>query len=98
VGKAFEREQVELLKDRERRVRIRCPLCGWEPDGKPYWGCEKCYAVFDTFKTRAHCPNAFKAPSDPGYCNNSWHETQCIGCHRMSPHDDWYAEEDDGEG
>jgi hypothetical protein len=97
MGKAYERDEALLLRDRHKRVRIRCPLCGWEPDGKPYWGCEKCFASFDTFKTRAHCPNSFLPSTDAGYCDNRWDETQCIACQRMSPHDDWYVEDDDDD-
>ena len=62
--------------------RIRCPLCTWEPDGRDYWGCEMCGAIFDTFVTRAHCPE----------CPNSWRETVCIRCHQMSSHDEWYVD------
>jgi hypothetical protein len=71
-----------------KQVRIRCPICGWQPDGKPYWGCEKCHTqAFDTFKTHAHCPNP--------ECGNSWTFTQCIACHERSPHEDWYVEIDE---
>ena len=68
------------------RMRIRCPRCGWIPDGKKHWVCELCYAQFDTFKTRARCPNE--------ECGNSWTETQCPKCHQFSPHEEWYVEED----
>lgn len=70
-------------RQRGRGPRIRCPRCEWEPDGNPYWQCERCLVSFDTFKTRAHCPN----------CPNHWYRTQCIACGAMSPHDDWYTEE-----
>jgi hypothetical protein len=77
-------ESDESTKKKQRR--IRCPLCGWQPDGKPYWGCEKCFATFDTFKTHAHCPNQ--------KCGNSWSYTQCIACNRQSPHEEWYENEE----
>ena|SRR5688500_9340100 len=67
------------------RVKIRCPLCAWKHDWKAHWGCELCGAVFDTFRTRAHCP-------DPT-CGNSWKLTWCPKCHRPSPHEDWYVHE-----
>ena len=70
-------------RKRDRSPKIRCPLCKWQPDGKPYWQCERCLTSFDTFKTRARCPA----------CPNRWHLTQCIACHKMSPHDDWYTDE-----
>jgi hypothetical protein len=65
---------------RSPKKRIRCPKCDWEPDGKPYWECEICLILFDTFATRARCPN----------CDNRWLETQCIRCHRLSAHEAWY--------
>lgn len=70
------------IEDNTKQRRIRCPLCGWQPDGKPYWMCEKCFAVFDTFETHAHCPTP--------KCGNSWTYTECIACHMLSPHEEWY--------
>ncbi len=71
----------------KKQPRIRCPACGWQPDGKPYWGCERCFVAFDTFKTHAHCPT-------PG-CGNSWTYTQCIACGIQSLHEAWYEETED---
>lgn len=68
----------------KKRKRIRCPACGWQPDGQPYWQCELCFATFDTFKTRARCP------TPP--CGNSWKLTQCIRCGILSPHEAWYGD------
>lgn len=68
--------------ERASRPKIRCPRCNWEPDGKPYWQCELCFARFNTSETRARCPT----------CSNRWRETQCIACHRLSPHENWYAD------
>jgi len=67
------------------RPRIRCPRCAWEHDWRPHWGCELCDAVFDTFVTRACCP-------DPT-CGNTWRLTWCPSCHQPSPHADWYVTE-----
>jgi predicted RNA-binding Zn-ribbon protein involved in translation (DUF1610 family) len=81
IGTAYDKKR--LLSDtatKKKQQRIRCPLCGWQPDGKPYWGCEKCLTAFDTFKTHAHCPK----------CGNSWIYTQCIACHKLSLHEAWY--------
>ena len=64
-------------------LRIRCPLCKWNHDWRPHWMCELCDAVFDTFLTRAHCP-------DPT-CGNSWELTWCPTCHQPSPHEDWWV-------
>ncbi len=74
------RAEMQRLK---KQQQIRCPLCGWQPDGKPHWTCEDCSTHFDTFKTHAHCPNSS--------CGKSWSDTQCISCHKMSPHGDWYG-------
>ena len=69
-------------------LKIRCPKCNWEPDGKPYWQCT-CGNVWDTFSTGGRCPS----------CTKVWKETQCIldagGCNKMSPHLDWYDGLDD---
>jgi hypothetical protein len=75
--------EVEGQGPRKRQPRIRCPHCSWQPDGKPYWQCERCFSAFDTFMTRAHCPNRT--------CGNSWSHTQCIRCGILSPHEHWYA-------
>lgn len=78
----FDPEDADAILDalRRRRRRVRCPACGWEPDGQPHWQCELCFAVFDTFATRASCPE----------CPNRWRETQCPKCAVTSDHEDWY--------
>ncbi len=63
------------------RARVRCPRCGWRPDGGLHWACDGCLARFDTFRTRATCPA----------CGRSWVQTQCPTCHALSPHEDWYV-------
>ncbi|PUZ22445.1 hypothetical protein DCM91_14335 [Chitinophaga costaii] len=64
-------------------LKIRCPKCKWEPDGKPYWQCS-CGHVWDTFTTGGRCPA----------CQKVWEDTCCIyppaGCLQWSPHLDWY--------
>jgi hypothetical protein len=64
-------------------IRIRCPKCKWEPDGKAHWQCS-CGIMWDTFSTGARCPN----------CGKIWDKTQCVihsgGCDKWSPHLDWY--------
>lgn len=75
---------LDRARARRRRRRIRCPHCGWEPDGRPRWQCELCFAVFDTFETRASCPE----------CPNRWRETQCPKCGEVADHEDWYVDED----
>jgi hypothetical protein len=69
-------------------IRICCPKCKWEPDGKPYWECS-CGNVWDTFSTGARCPS----------CGRVHKLTQCVseagGCDKSSPHLDWYEGLDD---
>ncbi|MEM9695327.1 MAG: hypothetical protein AAGA56_22480 [Myxococcota bacterium] len=65
-------------------LRIRCPRCDWHHDGRAYWGCELCGAIFDTFVTRARCPRTVT-------CGNAWDFTWCPACDRRSPHEAWYA-------
>jgi len=75
----------EKQKTEPPRMKVRCPLCKWDHDWKPYWACELCDARFDTFVTKAHCP-------DPT-CGNSWELTWCPRCGNPSPHLDWYVKE-----
>lgn len=69
-------------------LRIACPKCDWEPDGKPYWSCT-CGHIWNTFDTAGRCPQ----------CRKQWEWTACIpyagGCSSMSPHLDWYRGLDD---
>ena len=64
-------------------IKICCPKCNWEPDGKPYWQCS-CGTRWNTFATGGRCPS----------CKKIWEQTQCImdagGCLAWSPHLDWY--------
>lgn len=64
-------------------VRIACPKCEWEPDGRPHWSCT-CGHIWNTFDTGGRCPN----------CKKQWEWTQCVphagGCSARSPHLDWY--------
>lgn len=80
------KSDAEGQRPRQRQFRICCQHCGWQPDGKPNWQCERCYTVFDTFTTLAHCPNRA--------CGNSWAHTQCIRCNILSPHEQWYTDEE----
>ena len=78
----LQRPDRDLALDTSR-ARVRCPRCGWQPDGGAHWGCDACFTLFDTFRTRATCPA----------CGKRWAETQCPSCHALSPHEDWYAPE-----
>ena len=72
-----------VTKDFERDdfLRIRCPACGWQPSKRDTWLCDPgCGHIWNTFDTRALCPN----------CLKQWHATSCHRCSRWSPHDAWY--------
>jgi hypothetical protein len=70
----------------ERRTRIRCPLCAWEPGRHDVWMC-LCGHVWNTFATGGVCPA----------CSRKWEETQCLRCKEWSPHDAWYEDDPDRE-
>lgn len=62
---------------------IRCPACKWRPTASSRWQCRQpCFHVWNTFDTRGRCPG----------CGHQWVETQCLACHVMSPHEDWYEQ------
>lgn len=61
--------------------RIRCPLCGWSPAQSDLWSCT-CGHSWNTFDTGGVCPA----------CLYQWTETQCLRCHKWSPHSDWYEQ------
>jgi hypothetical protein len=67
-----------------QQVRIRCPKCDWEPDGKPRWACSVCKTRWNTFETKGQCPA----------CGKIYTETSCSstggGCGESSPHSEWY--------
>lgn len=59
--------------------KIACPLCKWEPASQDKWYCT-CGCIWNTFDTAAKCPK----------CSKQWKTTQCLVCHKHSPHEDWY--------
>jgi hypothetical protein len=62
-------------------AEIYCPLCAWHPSADDRWQCyPSCDTVWNTFWTRGLCPG----------CGHQWHETMCLACLKMSPHEKWY--------
>lgn len=59
---------------------IKCPKCEWEPKEADLWYCT-CGHVWNTFDTGGCCPK----------CQKRWEDTQCLKCHKFSPHLDWYS-------
>jgi hypothetical protein len=85
LGFVFSRQPriADLEKSlRNKRERIRCPVCSWEPQKSDAWCCapDGCWHVWNTFETRALCPG----------CSKQWEYTECLSCHVSSPHEDWY--------
>ncbi|MBO6934456.1 MAG: hypothetical protein JJ863_05765 [Deltaproteobacteria bacterium] len=74
-------EQRRPAKDRRRR--IRCPKCGYQPVPSDRWFCE-CGHSWNTFDTRGRCPA----------CQKQWLRTACLRCHQWSLHEDWYEPEE----
>jgi hypothetical protein len=72
---------------RNRRERIRCPICAWIPTKADAWCCapQGCGHVWNTFETRALCPG----------CSKQWTYTECLRCSTASPHEAWYEAEGD---
>jgi hypothetical protein len=62
-------------------MKIACPKCDWEPTASARWWCT-CGHCWNTFETGGACPA----------CRHLWRKTQCLACHRMSPHVDWYRD------
>lgn len=74
-------------------VRIRCPLCGWEPHTTSRWACvdhghpeyfySGCGRSWHTFETFGECPG----------CSYHWQFTACLLCNQWSLHEKWYEED-----
>jgi len=79
--KETERGPAATDDDKFRDRGIRCPKCGWRPRARDRWQCT-CLHVWNTFDTRGKCPA----------CTLQWHETACLSCLVMSPHEAWYAD------
>jgi hypothetical protein len=69
-----------------KEPEIRCPKCAWKPTAESRWSCTSdCGTQWNTFWTAGVCPG----------CSKQWYETQCLACHKRSPHKDWYHFPDD---
>ena len=64
-----------------RRPGFACPRCHAEPPMGLFWQCDLCKRVFDTFETKAVCPN----------CSKHFPTTMCGECKVGSPMADWIA-------
>ena len=77
---AMQQAKVFLRREKmPRRAGFACPSCKVAPPLGPLWTCGKCQQAFDTFATRATCPN----------CATQYPTTMCGECKRQYPIDEW---------
>ena len=69
---------VEQLLKLPQHDEVACPACGAAPPAAPIWKCP-CGAEFDTFATRATCPQ----------CGRRFESTACPHCGRHFPIEQW---------
>ena len=62
-----------------RRQGLSCPACEASPPIGNYWICPECRRPFDTFETRAICPN----------CGTRAGGARCLDCGRLNSIDAW---------
>jgi Zn-dependent protease len=62
-----------------RRAGYACPSCRQPPVIGLYWRCDRCMKVFDTFETKAVCPN----------CGATFAFTRCLDCGNDYPFEQW---------
>ena len=62
-----------------RHIGFACPACKTSPTIGQFWKCGKCGQAFDTFETRAVCPQ----------CTTQFHVTKCMDCGEAHPINEW---------
>ena len=62
-----------------RRPGFACSSCRTAPPMGAYWKCGACGQAFDTFETRAICPN----------CATRFDLTRCLGCGEQHSMNEW---------
>src|SRR5437879_8900507 len=62
-----------------RHDGFACPSCKTAPPMGSFWKCSRCGKPFDTFQTRALCPN----------CAAQFAVTMCLDCHAKYPLSEW---------
>jgi hypothetical protein len=64
------------------RPNVACPGCAYAPTPFDRWMCapDGCGHMWDTFETRAKCPE----------CGAVFPWTACPGCSKTYPHAAWY--------
>jgi len=62
---------------------VKCPNCGWIPDGEAHWKCDACDgADFNTFAHGGECP----------HCSEVFEDTLCPRCDHMTTYEWWWPE------
>lgn len=64
-----------------RTPGFACPSCETAPPAGAFWKCTQCGQAFDTFQSRAACPN----------CKKPFEVTKCLDCGVASPMSAWSA-------
>ena len=64
-----------------RRAGFTCPSCHAAPPTGPFWHCNHCSALFDTFETGAVCPQ----------CSARFESTACLDCRKNAPIAAWHT-------
>jgi len=67
------------LSELPRREGFACPSCKVAPPVGNYWKCSRCGKAFDTFQSRATCPN----------CGVDYPLTMCLDCRKQNPLSGW---------
>jgi uncharacterized Zn-finger protein len=70
--------RIAQLLELPQHDEVACPACGTAPPAAPIWKCP-CGAEFDTFATRATCPQ----------CGRRFETTGCPHCGRHFPIEQW---------
>ena len=78
-GGLMQARAMAKLAQAARREGFACPACKTPPPQGPFWICGKCRKPFDTFLTRAICPN----------CGVQYGVTYCPECGSLRPLSEW---------
>ena len=72
-------QALSRLAKLPRHEGFACPSCKTAPPVGAFWKCSRCGKPFDTFQTRAVCPN----------CAAQFPVTMCLDCRAMNPMSAW---------
>jgi Zn-dependent protease len=72
---------MSRIDDLPHRKGFACPGCQTPPHIGNYWMCSQCRTPFDTFASRAQCPN----------CNTTFTTTRCMTCGSSHPLSEWHT-------